>query len=79
MKIDLKNGFHLLRICKGDEWLTAFKMPEGLYKYLVAPFGSCETPGIFQLFTYQSLKQGDPKRHVKKNKWEVYSDDILIV
>ena len=24
-KMDIKNGFHLIRICKGNEWKTAFR------------------------------------------------------
>ena len=37
-KLDLKNGFYLLRITKGDEWKTAFRCRYGLYEYTVMPF-----------------------------------------
>jgi len=43
-KMDLKNGFNLIRIGEGDEWKTAFRTRYSLFEFKVMPFGFDQCP-----------------------------------
>ena len=71
-KMDLKNGFHLIRVREGDEWKTVFRTRYGLFEFQVIPFGLTNTPSTFQ----------DMMNHMFSDMLDVgviaYMDDILV-
>ncbi|CAJ0938888.1 unnamed protein product, partial [Ranitomeya imitator] len=71
-KIDLRGAYNLVRIKQGDEWKTAFNMPEGHFEYLVMPFGLSNAPSVFQSFMHDIFREYLDKFLI------VYLDDILV-
>jgi hypothetical protein len=46
-KLDLKKTYYKIRIKKGNEWKTAFKIKYGHFKYKIISFDLANTPAIF--------------------------------
>ena len=71
-KMNLKNGFHLIRVKEGHEWKTTFRTRYGLFEFQVMPFRLTNAPSTFQ----------DMMNHVFSDMLDVgviaYMGDILV-
>lgn len=71
--LDLKNGFHHIKMAEDSIQYTSFVTPLGQFEYLRLPFGLTNGPRVFQRFLnriFSSL--------IRENKILLYLDDILV-
>jgi len=72
--LDLKDGFHQIKIHKDSTKYFSFGTPDGQFEYKTLPFGYCKALAKFQKKIVQILNP-----LIRQDKVIIYIDDVLIL
>lgn len=71
--LDLKNGFHQVKVAANSVKYTSFVTPNGQYEWTHMPFGLKNGPAVFQRFITNIFRD-----MIEEGELIIYIDDILI-
>ncbi|KAK9133160.1 hypothetical protein Scep_012688 [Stephania cephalantha] len=71
-KIDLRSGYHQLRIREDDRYITSFSTRYGHYQFTVIPFGLTNAPAMFMDLMHRVMRPYLDRFVI------VFIDDILV-
>ena len=74
-KLDLRAGYHQIRLAPGEEYKTAFQTHHGHFEFLVVGFGLTGAPNTFQGAIHVSLSE---EPDMLRNFVIAFFDDILV-
>ena len=71
--LDLKDGFHHVRVSEESVKYTPFIAPQGLFEFLKMPFGLKVAPNVFQSYINQVLS-----KFIRNGDLVAFMDDFLV-
>lgn len=71
--LDLKSGFHQVKVAERSRKYTAFVTPQGQYEYRRMPFGLKNAPAVFQRFVNKVFRD-----FLNRGDIIIYMDDMLL-